>query len=255
MHYHLITGFGWLSVVSLAHGEVVLDGTLGTTGSLPGPNFVIEAPLGQQVGDNLFHSFERFNLNPTESATFTGPATINNVINRVTGGQPSHINGLFRSQIPYANFYFINPAGILFGQQAQIDVPASLYLSTADYLQLGTTGQFNATLPNNTLLSVAAPTAFGFLDQPSPITIQNSQLNLISPTDANQAIQRTANPNHTFAFIGGNITIQDSILNTFGNNINLVSVDSAGEAPVDLRQLTDNAFTDYGTVRISDAEQ
>ncbi|BAP55799.1 large exoprotein containing haemagglutination activity domain [Thioploca ingrica] len=254
MRCHLITGFGWLSVVSLAHGEVVFDGTLGTTGSLPGPNFVIDAPLGQQVGDNLFHSFERFNLDPTESATFTGPATINNVINRVTGGQPSHINGLFRSQIPQANFYFINPAGILFGPQAQIDVPASLYLSTADYLQLGATGQFNATLPNNTLLSVAAPTAFGFLDHPSPITVQNSQLNLTSPTDIKQAIQRTANPNHTLAFIGGDITIQDSVVDTFGSNINIVSVDSAGEAPVDTQQLTTGAFTDYGTVRISDAD-
>jgi filamentous hemagglutinin family protein len=254
MRCHLITGFGWLSVVSLAHGEVVFDGTLGTTGSLPGPNFVIDAPLGQQVGDNLFHSFERFNLNPTESATFTGPATINNVINRVTGGQPSHINGLLRSQIPQANFYFINPAGILFGPQAQIDVPASLYLSTADYLQLGTTGQFNATLPNNSLLSVAAPTAFGFLEHPSPITVQNSQLNLTSPTDIEQAIQKTANPNHTLAFIGGDITIQDSVLDTFGSNINIVSVGSAGEVPVDTQQLTDGAFTDYGTVRISDAD-
>ena len=254
MRCHLITGFSWLSVVSLAHGEVVFDGTLGTIGSLPGPNFVIDAPLGQQVGDNLFHSFERFNLNSTESATFTGPATINNVISRVTGGQPSYINGLLRSQIPQANLYFINPAGILFGSQAQIDVPASLYLSTADYLQLGTTGQFNATTPNESLLSVAAPTAFGFLDDPSPITIQNSQLNLTSPTDIKQAIQRTINPNHTLAFIGGDITIQDSILDTFGSNIDIVSVDSAGEAPVDTQQLTDGAFTDYGTVRISDAD-
>ncbi|NJO18421.1 MAG: filamentous hemagglutinin N-terminal domain-containing protein [Thioploca sp.] len=254
MRCHLITGFSWLSVVSLAHGEVVLDGSLGTIGSLPGPNFVIDAPLGQQVGDNLFHSFERFNLNSTESATFTGPATINNVINRVTGGQPSHLNGLLRSQIPQANLYFINPAGILFGSQAQIDVPASLYLSTADYLRLGTTGQFNATMPNNSLLSVAAPTTFGFLDQPSPIIVQNSQLNLISPTDIEQTIQRTANPNHTLAFIGGDITIQDSVVDTFGSHINIISVDSAGEAPVDTQQLTDSAFTDYGTVRISDTD-
>ncbi len=254
MRCHLITGFSWLSVVSLAHGEVVLDGTLGTIDSLPGPNFVIDAPLGQQVGDNLFHSFERFDLNSTESATFTGPVTITNVISRVTGGQPSHINGLLRSQIPQANLYFINPAGILFGSQAQIDVPASLYLSTADYLQLGATGQFNATLPNNSLLSVAAPTAFGFLEHPSPITVQNSQLNLTTPTDIEQTIQRSANPNHTLAFIGGDITIQDSVLDTFGSNINIVSVDSAGEVPVDTQQLATDAFTDYGTVRISDAD-
>ena len=254
MRCYLLNGLlGWLSVVSWVHGEVVLDGTLGTSGSLPGPNFVIDAPLGQQVGDNLFHSFERFNLDSTESATFTGPTTITNVISRVTGGEISSINGLLRSQMLQANFYFLNPAGILFGPQAQIDVPASLYLSTANYLQLGAGGHFDATTPNNTLLTVASPTAFGFLDHPLPITIQNSKLSLASPTDIQQALQRTANPNHTLGFVGGNITIQDGELNTFGNNINLVSVNSAGEVLIDSYQLAAEAFTDYGTVRISDA--
>jgi filamentous hemagglutinin family protein len=249
----LIIGLYFLSnLVSFAYGEVILDGSLNAAaGPLPGPHFVIDASLGQQVGDNLFHSFERFNLNSTESATFTGPSTLNHVINRITGGQPSYINGLLRSQISHADLYFINPWGILFGPQAQLDIPASLYLSTADYLQLGENGHFNATTPNNTLLTTAAPTAFGFLDNPSTITIQNSQL--ILRTDAiEQAVGEQTLLNHPLALIGGDITIQDSLLSTFGSDINIVSVNSAGKVPLNVNLLAKNTFTNYGTLRIND---
>lgn len=76
--------------------EVVLDGTLGPSGPLAGSNFAIEAELGQQMGNNLFHSFERFNLNTGEMATFSGPNSIQNIISRVTGGNRSEIDGTIR---------------------------------------------------------------------------------------------------------------------------------------------------------------
>ena len=59
-----------------AYAEVVLDGTLGRGGALSGPDYLIGADLGQQHGDNLFHSFQSFNLESLErleSATFSGP--------------------------------------------------------------------------------------------------------------------------------------------------------------------------------------
>src|ERR1700736_417616 len=58
---------------------IVLDGSFGTSGALPGPNYMIQASFGKTVGNNLFHSFNQFNLINTESATFTGPATIQNI--------------------------------------------------------------------------------------------------------------------------------------------------------------------------------
>src|SRR5437660_12923213 len=67
-------------------GGVTLDGSFGTHGALPGPNFMISANLGKQVGSNLFQSFSQFNLINTESATFTGPSNIQNILSRVTGG-------------------------------------------------------------------------------------------------------------------------------------------------------------------------
>jgi len=151
--------------------EIVLDNTLGSSARpLQGPDFAIEPNMGQQMGNNLFHSFATFNLNPNESAKFNGPTNIENIISRVTGGKASHINGLLHSTIPNADMYFLNPAGIMFGEHARLDIQGSLHISTADYLKLGNDGLFTATNPENTLLTIAPPTAFGFLDtNPAPI--------------------------------------------------------------------------------------
>jgi len=103
-----------LTIIALStNAEVTLDGTLGRTGPLPGPDYLIGADLGRQLGGNLFHSFRDFNLKSHESATFSGPNSINNIIGRVTGGNPSNIDGLIRSSIPNANLYFLNPYGII----------------------------------------------------------------------------------------------------------------------------------------------
>src|SRR6266480_577236 len=96
-------------------GGVVLDGSFGTHGSLPGPNFMIPANFGRQVGGNLFQSFSQFNLNSSQSATFSGPNNVNNILSRVTSGSPSSIDGSINSSIPGANLFFVNPAGVMFG--------------------------------------------------------------------------------------------------------------------------------------------
>src|SRR5919108_5495179 len=85
---------------ALTKAEVTLDGGLGPTGPIPlvNQNFEIPDTVGQTVGTNLFHSFGVFNINTGESATFTGPSSIENVLGRVTGGSSSFIDGLLRTQ-------------------------------------------------------------------------------------------------------------------------------------------------------------
>jgi large exoprotein involved in heme utilization and adhesion len=78
------------------NAEIITDGTLGQNINLPGPDFQITSDLGQQHGGNLFHSFQEFNLNSSESAIFSGPDNVQNIISRVTGGNPSNIDGLIR---------------------------------------------------------------------------------------------------------------------------------------------------------------
>jgi filamentous hemagglutinin family protein len=118
----------WLAV---SHAQITLDGSLGPRGPRTGPHYLIGANLGQIRGSNLFHSFEHFNVPTGGSATFTGPATIANILSRVTGGQPSSIDGLLRSEIAGANLYLLNPSGVLFGPNVSLDVSGSFHVGSS----------------------------------------------------------------------------------------------------------------------------
>lgn len=66
---------------------------------------MISANYGKQIGGNLFQSFSQFNLNSTQSATFSGPINVHNILSRVTSGNPSSIDGTINSSIPGANLF------------------------------------------------------------------------------------------------------------------------------------------------------
>jgi filamentous hemagglutinin family protein len=229
-----------LIIISLPlNAEITLDGTLGRTGPLPGPNYRIGAELGQQHGRNLFHSFRDFNLKSHESATFSGPNRVNNIIGRVTGGNPSNIDGLIRSTIPNANLYFLNPYGIMFGPHAKLDVQGSFHASTADYLRLQDGGRFEARQPNNSWLTVAPVEAFGFLsDSPTRLAIENSQLSTY--------------PEKTFSLVGGDITITGAQINAPNGRISLASVASSGEVIPTDDGLNLASFKQFGNLSLTD---
>jgi len=184
-----------LLTISLSlKAQISTDGSIGSRANLPGPDYQIKADLGQQHGGNLFHSFQDFNLNRSESATFSGPNNVSNVISRVTGGNPSNIDGLIRSTMPNADMYFLNPYGMMFGPHARLDVQGSFHASTADYLGLKDGGRFDARHPSESLLTVAPVEAFGFFsDSPSRLTIQDSKLSVSA--------------GKTLSFIGGDLQI------------------------------------------------
>ena len=199
------------------HADIVTDGSLGPKTSLAGPNYEILSDLGQRAGSNLFHSFGIFNLSADESATFSGPNAIENILGRVTGGSGSNINGLLRSTIPDANLFLLNPAGIVFGPSATLDVQGSFHASTADFIRLGDGVRFNA-LPSgqDALLTTAPPKAFGFLgDHPAPIKVNDSFLKVPD--------------GKTLSLVGGDITLKNGAVNAPGGQINLISVASPGE--------------------------
>jgi filamentous hemagglutinin family protein len=240
-YLHLISLIITLFTIVNSSAEVILDGSFGSHDSLTGPQFDIRAELGNQVGTNLFHSFERFNLDVGEIATFSGPNHLENIISRVTGGTPSTLEGTIRSTIPQADMYFINPAGIVFGESAKIDVPSAIHFSTAAVLQLGEAGQFAATHPQTSLLTTVAPTAFGFLnDSPHSITIQGSQL---SVTQGN-----------TLSFNGGDLELTQSQLQAEEGQINLASIASPGLVTLTSSGLTSDDTVKTGHLTINDSQ-
>jgi len=198
-----------------AHAQISTDGTFSPAMQLPGPDFRIGAELGKQVEGNLFHSFSDFNIRLGEIATFAGPDSVKNIISRVTGGNVSQIDGLLRSEIPGANFFMFNPAGLMFGKNASIDIGGSFHISTADYLRLGEKGRFDALSGEKYLLTAAPPSAFGFLRQsPSDIEIKG---NLEVPKKQSLSI------------FGGNVNVSGGVLTAPGGQINIFSTASAGE--------------------------
>ena len=233
------------SLPTISQAQITLDGSLGPRGALRGPNYTISDRMGQIRGPNLFHSFGQFNLPKGESATFTGPNTITNILSRVTGGSPSSIDGTIRSQIPRANFYLLNPSGVMFGPNTSLDVSGSFHVSTADYLRLSDGATFSAHPAVPTVLSVAPPAAFGFLGPtPAPISIQGSALQVPA--------------GQTVSVIGGDIEIVGGMLVASGGRLNLASVATAGEVgmnPADpTAPLQVGRFAALGQIHLVDAQ-
>jgi filamentous hemagglutinin family protein len=142
-----------------------MDGKLGAAGALSGPDYAIGAGLGSLRGNNLFHSFSQLDLKAGETATFSGPANVQNILGRVTGGAPSSIDGTIRSGIAGANLFLINPKGIIFGPNAAVDVAGSFAASSANYLRLANGARFVAALDaDDSVLTTDPVVAFGFLE-------------------------------------------------------------------------------------------
>jgi filamentous hemagglutinin family protein len=211
-------------IVSLAlhagrsEAQITLDGSLHAAGPVPKVNgtFAIGSELGQVRGPNLFHSFGLFNLQNGESASFSGPGPISNVISRVTGG-PSFIDGSIRSTIP--NFYLLNPQGVMFGSHASLAVSGSFHVSTADYLRLRDNVKFSARPVVGEILTMAEPVAFGFLG-PSAAAISMS---------GGSQSQLQVNQGKTLSIVGGDLHLSGGALSAPGGRVQLASVASAGE--------------------------
>jgi len=116
---------------------------------------------GTQTGTNLFHSFGEFGLTPQETAHFLSHPSIRNVLGRVVGGNPSTIEGLIRLSGGHSNLYLMNPAGIVFGQGARLDLPGSFTATTATRIGFAD-GFFNAVGENDYAALNGNPTGFVF---------------------------------------------------------------------------------------------
>ncbi len=108
-------------------GSRVTRGSGEITGS--GANTVIRA------SDGAIIEHERFSIGRQESVQFVQPNAKARVLNRVTGGAASGINGALTAN---GIVYLVNPAGVMFGPGATVDV-AGLYaaaghISDGDFL-------------------------------------------------------------------------------------------------------------------------
>ncbi|MEG4631500.1 CHAT domain-containing protein [Microcoleus sp. AR_TQ3_B6] len=136
------------------------DGT-GTAVTPSGNRYDINGGSLSGDGANLFHSFGQFGLNEGQIANFLTNSAIQNILARIAGGNPSLINGLITVTGGNSNLFLINPAGIVFGPNASLNVPAGFTATTANGVGFGS-NLFNAAGINNFSALVGTPNAFYF---------------------------------------------------------------------------------------------
>lgn len=186
----------WLGLTTSVMSQIVPD-NMGVESSVVTPNVPHQGNLIERIdggatrGSSLLHSFGKFSIGNGQKVYFANPAAIENILGRVTGNQVSEIFGTL-GVLGDANLYLINPNGIIFGENAQLDVAGSFFASTNDSLFFENGYQFSS---NNT-------------DAPPLLTL-NIRPGLQTGLPANGTISNQ-----------GNLSV-GQYLNLVGNNLNL----------------------------------
>ncbi|MEH2214364.1 S-layer family protein [Nostoc sp.] len=240
-HSDLLEVFGIIGV--LAHGifcsenhalaQITPDGTLDNNSSTIAPNVNIKGLPADRIdggatrGANLFHSFQEFNVGESQRVYFANPTGISNILTRVTGSNISNILGTLGVD-GGANLFLINPNGILFGNNARLDVAGSFVGSTANSFVFGNGLEFSATNPQtpSPLLTVN-PSALLF-NQLQTGRIENRS---IAPAGDNIFGLRVPD-GQSLLLVGGEIAINEGKLNAPGGRVELAGI--AGEGTVGL---------------------
>ncbi|BAY83539.1 hypothetical protein NIES267_30280 [Calothrix parasitica NIES-267] len=220
----LLTSGFFLSAVA----QVSSDKTTNTTINKNGNKFNITN--GIQKGNNLFHSFDKFSIPKGSSAVFKNPNNIVNIINRVTGGNISNIDGLIKAS-GNANLFLMNPAGIVFSENASLDIGGSFYGTTAESIKFADGLEFSATNTNESpLLSINVPVGLQIGQNSKSIQVRGTGHNLFkngafSPyfnLGSTNSLQ--VKPGYTLALVGADIKVDDGILTAESGRLELVSI-------------------------------
>ncbi|MEA5572717.1 S-layer family protein [Calothrix sp. UHCC 0171] len=192
-----------------ATAQVISDGTTNTIVNSIGNNFTILN--GIDKGNNLFHSFSNFSVPTGSAATFdlTNTPNITTIFSRVTGGNVSNIDGLIQTLNANnpVSLFLMNPNGIVFGENASLNIGGSFVGTTASSIKFADGTEFSAVNPiEPPLLTMSVPVGLQIGSNASPITVQGT------PADNFFFRMPTLSmaPNQTLALIGGQVDINSA---------------------------------------------
>ncbi|MEL7506587.1 MAG: CHAT domain-containing protein, partial [Cyanobacteria bacterium J06554_1] len=195
-----------------------LDGT-GTVVTQDGQRFDIEQGSLSANGENLFHSFQDFQPTNGEIVNFLATPSIEAIFARITGGDPAVIDGLLQISGSGADLFLLNPAGVIFGPNARLNLPAAFTVTTADGIGFEE-GWLSAVGDNNYTALVGSPNRVAFT-QPQPgVLINEGELAL--------------GPSQSLTLLGGTV-INTGVLSTVGGQITVAAV--PGEQVVRISQV------------------
>ena len=196
---------------------------------------------GTQRGTNLFHSFRQFSVPRNSTAVFRVDRSVANIFSRVTGSSVSKIDGRLQvvrsddGSLSSANFFLLNPNGILFGSHASLDVGGSFLATTADRINFADGTQFSAIAPqSHPLLTIHTPVGLQFGNHPGDIE-NRSHTSLLDDPNNPQPDPVFSPPGlsvpsgHTLALIGGDIFMPRGKVSVEAGRIELGSVAPLGQ--------------------------
>ncbi|BAU10548.1 filamentous haemagglutinin outer membrane protein [Leptolyngbya sp. NIES-3755] len=219
-----ISGLSMASPANLlgseATAQLVPDRSLGAESSIVTPGTVNALPAdviggGAQRGSLLFHSFRDFNVGDSGRVYFGNPTGVGNIFTRVTGTTPSNILGTLGVN-GSASLFLLNPNGILFGTNAQLDIRGSFFASSGDRVVFNDGFAFSASTPQAPpLLTISTPIGLQYGNNPGAIRSQGAILQV---------------PNgQTLALVGGTVNLEGGELLAPGGRVELVGVAASGE--------------------------
>jgi filamentous hemagglutinin family protein len=164
---------------------------------------------GTQAGANLFYSLQKMGLSTGEIANFLSNPSVQNILTRVTGGEASLINGLIQVTGGNSNLYIMNPAGIVFGTNARLNVPANFSATTATGIQVGN-GWFGINSSVDEIRNLTGHiNGYGFT---TPLSSLNTNTGVI----VNEGTLNT-NVGKSVTLVGGRVVNTGTIATSSGN--------------------------------------
>ncbi|MEM9946788.1 MAG: filamentous hemagglutinin N-terminal domain-containing protein, partial [Cyanobacteria bacterium P01_D01_bin.36] len=234
------------------------------TRTSPSGRTIVNITGGARDGDNLFHNFERFNVPIDATVRFRPLANVENVLSRVTGSDPSDILGTLAVG-GSANLWLINPNGIIFGEQAVIDIDGSFYATTASGIPVDAAGIFSLpTLQNPGLLTVSTESGFtNYLTAESgDISILGSRFNLPDTDDGTVVELSAANiltgelqigSNRTLSLFAYGDIVTSDLRDSNANGTNIRIASSNGAVSTGRININASEGADAGNVNITAA--
>jgi filamentous hemagglutinin family protein len=225
----LIVAAAVLSEVNPALSQVVPDDTLGAESSVVNPRDENSDSIdgGAVRGQNLFHSFQEFNVREGRGVYFANPDAVSNIFSRVTGGNSSNILGVLGVD-GAANLYLINPNGIIFGEGAALDVQGSFTATTADGIEFGDNGFFSAVAPGESLLTISVPLGLQLGLNPGNIVNRS-----FSQDETGDFVGLQVPSGENLTLIGGDISFEAGEATARGGKIFIGGLSEVGTVAID----------------------